>query len=151
MIVTDLKALRKPAREAKAKDGVLKLAGVLFEALAQYRAQRAQGVAAQQVGGVLRVFVMKLPNMAPVCLVNPVISKEKGRQLGPETCLSLPGVTCQVKRPMKVVLKGFNQYFRPVKYRLFGFHARIACHEIDHLDGKLIIDIGGKEKQESEG
>ncbi|MBA7574431.1 Peptide deformylase [subsurface metagenome] len=52
----------------------------------------------------------------------------------------MPGEGVVIKRPHMVVVKGVNQYFRPVRYRLSGLQARIACHEIDLLLGKLIID-----------
>ena len=62
-----------------------------------------------------------------------------------ETCLSLPGKKITVRRPYQVKVKGLNRYLKPVKYQFGGQFARIACHEIDHLDGKLIIDYEVKD------
>ncbi len=78
----------------------------------------------------------------PTVIVNPRIEKRKGHQTYTEGCLSLPGQLYTVTRPMKVVLQGENVLHRPVQYRLTGWDTRVACHEIDHLDGKLISDVG---------
>jgi len=59
-------------------------------------------------------------------------------------CESLPGKSVYVERPKLIKVKGLNQYLEPVTYSLSGFSARVACHEIDHLDGKLIIDYLGE-------
>jgi peptide deformylase len=89
-----------------------------------------------------RAFVMKLDTLTNIFIVNPMITKEVGEATAIEGCLSLPGVKCNVKRPKKIVVRGFNENWQPVGYKLHDFSARVACHEIDHLDGKLIDDVG---------
>lgn len=140
-IVTDIERLRKPAELVRqVKDdftAVVEVADVLLTEMIQHN---AQALAANQLGYDLRMFVMKLREYTPICIVNPEIVKTRGWYESNEACLSLPGVVVRVKRPMEVRVKGFNKYFRPVNYRLKGIEARRACHEIDHLNGKLITD-----------
>lgn len=136
-IVTDIERLRKPAEWVKQDDPVLEVAAELFEVM---REHNGMGLSANQLGYDLRMFVMELRQHTRICVVNPVITKTKGGYKGDEGCLSLPGVFIQVKRPMKVRVKGVNQYFKPVNYKFTGIEARQACHEIDHLIGKLITD-----------
>lgn len=136
-IVTDIERLRKPTEWVKQSDPVLEIAAELFEGMLEHN---AQGLAANQLGYSLRMFVMKLQPNTTICIVNPLITKTRGSYESNESCLSLPGVTVRVKRPMEVRVKGGNQYFKPVHYHFRGIEARRACHEIDHLIGKLIID-----------
>lgn len=136
-IVTDIFILRKPCKEVKEGQAIADLVAELFQGLTEHS---AQGLAANQIGKSLRVFVMRNDPEPPICLVNPLIAKFRGSQWGEEGCLSLPGVKCQVKRPKDIVIKAQNQYRAPVKYRFSGLKARTACHEVDHLNGKLITD-----------
>lgn len=101
---------------------------------------KAQGLAANQIGINARIFIQFFQNMAPTAILNPMIIKTKGSVHSPETCLSLPGVKVELIRPERVRIKGFNRYWQPVDMTLKGIEARRACHEIDHLDGRLIID-----------
>jgi len=145
-IVTDKRRLRAKCHEVTDFTEVEQVAKVLFDVLQNYNgpAGKAVGLAANQVGYRERMFVMRIDRVPPICVVNPVLTKQRGSQLGPESCLSLPGVKVLVKRPMSIVMKGVNQYGKLVKYKLSGIQARVACHEIDHLDGKLITDYGVK-------
>lgn len=141
-IIADQKRLREiiPIFEAKEKiDFVLlnETASILFSEMKEHN---GQGLAANQLGLDLRMFVIKRSKYSPICIVNPEITREKGHQSANEGCLSLPGVIINVKRPLEIRVKGFNQYFRQVIYKFIGIEARRACHEIDHLNGKLIID-----------
>ena len=136
-IVTDIKKLRKPTEWVKQDDPVLEVAAELFEGM---REHNGMGLAANQLGYDLRMFVMELRQHTRICVVNPVITKTRGSCEANEGCLSLPGVVVRVKRPMVVRMKGVNQYFKPVNYKFTGIEARQAYHEIDHLIGKLITD-----------
>ena len=98
------------------------------------------GLAAPQLGVGLRVFSYDCDGFAGH-LVNPVfdvVGDEE--QLGPEGCLSIPGVYVDTKRRMNVVAKGFNQYGDPVQLVGAGMLARCCQHETDHLDGVLFLD-----------
>ena len=141
-IVTDIEKLRQPTKEVKQDDPVLEVAAELLKGMSEHK---GQGLAANQLGFDLRMFMMEIKQRPPVCLVNPVITKTWGSYEADEACLSLPGVIVRVKRPMEVRVKGVNQYFKPVNYHFRSIEARRACHEIDHLWGKLIIDYRNKE------
>lgn len=136
-VVTDINQLRKPTHLANENDNVVQIASTMFKAMKELR---CQGLAANQIGVNLSIFVMNRQKYSPVCLVNSIVSNEKGSQKTNETCLSLPGVRLEVNRPMRIKVVGFNQYFNSVTYHFEGIEARRACHEVDHLNGKLIID-----------
>lgn len=136
-IVTNVAKLRKPTEWVAGDDDSSEIAASLF---AELKERNAVGLSANQLGYKKRIFVMTMKPSPAVCIVNPLITKQRGNQIGEECCLSLPGVSVTVKRPQQVVIKGENQYRKHVRYKLSGQQARIACHEIDHLVGKLIID-----------
>ena len=100
------------------------------------------GLAANQAGILRRVFVFRRgEEMEPVAAVNPHIA-ESGRQLetDDEGCLSLQGVLIPVERPATVVLEAQDVTGAPLRLELEGLDARVVQHELDHLDGVLIID-----------
>ena len=136
-IVTDINYLHRPCEWVKETDHIEQ---TMFTLLRKMVEHHVWGLAANQIRVPLRIFVMRVEPNTPICVVNGIIVKSKGADVGNEMCLSLPGITMMLRRPREVVLTGVNQYFRPVKYRLKGLRARIACHEMDHLCGKLIID-----------
>lgn len=107
----------------------------------------AWAITANQIGLQVRAFAMKLDTLTNIFIVNPVITKSIGEYTDIESCLSLPEVKCNVKRPKKIILQGFNENWQPVRYKMHALSARIACHEVDHLDGKLIIDVGERCKK----
>lgn len=106
------------------------------------RRTTAYAIAANQLGIDFRAFIFRLDTLTDVFIVNPNITKATGEATRTENCLSLPGIARLVTRPKKIVVHGYNEKWEPVKYTLHGLSARIVCHEIDHLDGKLITDIG---------
>lgn len=146
-IVTKVEALRKATKLVKEGTDIGEIVINLFHELKEHSTKEYNtvGLSANQLGYDLSIFVMRMDPVPPVCIVNPTITKQRGHQIGDENCLSLPGVAVKVKRPYQVTIKGLNQYFKPVKHKLSGLRARIACHEIDHLNGKLIIDYEEKE------
>jgi len=98
------------------------------------------GLAAPQMGSGLRLFVMQPLEMKPMAVINPVITEKHGEQVGEEGCLSIPGLYGDVQRALKVVVEGFDRKGRGIALELEGLPARVAQHEIDHLDGVLFID-----------
>jgi peptide deformylase len=99
------------------------------------------GLAATQVGVLRRVFVFVPDEDRVLVLVNPELSKRGDEtDVDDEGCLSIQGVTVPVERPTTVRLEGRDEQGREVAYDLEGMAARIAQHEFDHLDGKLMID-----------
>jgi len=98
------------------------------------------GLAAPQVGVLTRMFVMAPEGMRPVALINPVIVKAEGEQIGQEGCLSIPGLYGDVKRAVYVEIEAYDRKGRALTFELEGLSARVAQHEIDHLDGILFTD-----------
>ena len=98
-------------------------------------------VAATQVGVLRRVFVFSPEEDTVLVLVNPEISRRgKETDVDDEGCLSIQGVTVPVERPTSIRLEGRDENGEEVALDLEGMPARIAQHEFDHLDGKLMID-----------
>ena len=77
----------------------------------------------------------------PIILINPVILEEEGSQRGEEGCLSVPGKWGVVTRPDKVTIKAYDINMEEFELEGRGLLARAICHEIDHLDGKLYVDL----------
>jgi peptide deformylase len=100
------------------------------------------GLAATQVGVLRRVFIFQPePDAEPVAVINPVIVQTDGEaETDDEGCLSMQGVQMPVERPVNVRLEGRDPDGNEVSYDLTELGARVAQHELDHLDGVLIID-----------
>lgn len=98
------------------------------------------GLAAPQVGTLQRIFVMAPEGMKPVVLINPEIVKAESTLTGQEGCLSIPGLYGDVTRPEAIVIHASDRKGRELEYELEGMPAKVAQHEIDHLNGVLFID-----------
>jgi peptide deformylase len=99
------------------------------------------GLAATQVGVLRRVFVFAPDDERVLALVNPELTTTGSEtDMDDEGCLSIQGVTVPVERPTAVRIEGRDEQGQEVVYDLEGMAARIAQHEFDHLDGKLMID-----------
>ena len=113
------------------------------------------GLAAPQVGISKRVIVMDVGDENGLIeLVNPVIVEKTGEQIGPEGCLSIVGLSGDVRRWETITVKGLNRDGEEVTIVGTGLLARCMQHEIDHLNGVLFTDIADKvyrnEEQEDE-
>ena len=98
------------------------------------------GLAAPQVGILQRIIVIAPLDCKPMALINPVITKAEGEQIGQEGCLSIPGLYGDVMRADFVEVDCIDRKGREITIELEGMPARIVQHEIDHLDGVLFID-----------
>jgi peptide deformylase len=105
------------------------------------------GLAAPQIGELLRVIVVDVTAhpravMAhgELILLNPEVVMSTGTQMGREGCLSLPGLTANVRRAARVVITGLSTEGEEILLDTQGFEARVLQHELDHLDGILIHD-----------
>lgn len=105
------------------------------------RASDGVGLAAPQVGVLRRVVVIETPDDGLIELINPKIIAFAGEQESEEGCLSVPGRWGITKRPMHVTVRALNRKGETVDINGSGLLAKAFCHEIDHLDGKLYIDI----------
>ena len=100
------------------------------------------GLAAPQVGISKRILIA-CPTVKPgeeFVIVNPEIYETRGRELGMEGCLSLPGISGEVPRAQKIRVRFQDRHGKPHDIEIKDFFARIIQHEVDHLDGILLID-----------
>ena len=134
--------LRKKSREVKEiTPRILQLLDDMAETMKTYD---GVGLAAPQVGVLRRVVVIDV-GQGLVELINPVITSFEGENRDEEGCLSCEGRRGYVVRPQKVTAKALNREGKEVTYEAEGLFARAICHECDHLDGKLFIDIMDEE------
>lgn len=141
-------ALRKTCKKQEKFD--LRLHVLLHDmAETMYKAEGV-GLAAPQVGILRRAVVIDVGD-GLVELVNPeIIERSEETQCGREGCLSLPGRQGVVTRPMRVKVRAQDRKGMLFEMEAEGFFARAVCHELDHLDGTLYIDVMERELTEEE-
>lgn len=98
------------------------------------------GLAAPQVGILKRIVVIDVGE-GPIVLINPEIIETSGEQTGEEGCLSVPGKWGIVTRPNYVKVRALNEEMEEFEIEGEGLLARAFCHEIDHLDGKMYVEL----------
>lgn len=98
------------------------------------------GLAAPQIGVLLRVVVIELPEEEVMALVNPEIVKRQGEREVEEGCLCVPGYRGEIKRSEKVTAKGLDRHGKEIRIKGEGLLAQALEHETDHLRGLLYID-----------
>ncbi|TVL87861.1 peptide deformylase [Streptomyces sp. LX-29] len=135
--------LRTPCAEVETFDAAL--AELVEDMYATMYAANGVGLAANQIGVGLRVFVYDCPDDEDRRhlghIVNPRLVEADGVSIrGPEGCLSLPGVEAGTPRLDRAVVEGATVTGRPVRVEGTGFFARCLQHECDHLDGGLFLD-----------
>ncbi|KUO08341.1 peptide deformylase [Streptomyces sp. DSM 15324] len=135
--------LAQPCREVT--DFGPGLAGLVEDMFATMYAAEGVGLAANQVGEALRVFVYDCPDDDDVRhlghVVNPRLVEADGIVLrGPEGCLSLPGLEAGTERYDHAVVEGLTVTGEPVTVHGTGFFARCLQHECDHLEGMVYAD-----------
>ena len=116
-----------------------KLAQLLDDMYDTMKNAEGVGLAAPQVGILKRCAVIDIGE-GKVELVNPVIEKTEGEQIGQEGCLSIPDVWGDVKRPKKVVVSAVDRNGKAISVEGEDLMAVALCHEIDHLNGELFDD-----------
>ncbi|MDO4295367.1 MAG: peptide deformylase [bacterium] len=131
-----LKKTCKPVKEMNAR--TQELIEDMFETM---YATNGCGLAAPQVGILKRIVVIDVDDGNQYVLINPQILETKDSQSGYEGCLSVPGKRGIVTRPNYVKVKALDENLQ--EYILEGTEllARAICHECDHLDGKLYVDL----------
>ncbi len=107
------------------------------------------GLAATQLGALRRLLVFQVGSEAePTVLVNPEIEwSSEDLATAEEGCLSLPGVIVDVERPLHVRARGVDVRGEPFSIEASGLEARVIQHEVDHLDGVLMIDRAEREQR----
>ena len=131
-------ALRMRAREVTDFDDELAALATRMKQL--MHDAHGVGLAANQVGIVRRLFVFQREEDEVATVVNPVLERGQETGLDEEGCLSMQGVRVPVERATTVTLTGKDERGRDLRIELEGLPARAVQHELDHLDGTLIID-----------
>ena len=128
--------------DAELRDEVVRMGELMEDAI-------GVGLAATQVGVVHRLLVYRVqPHGALAALVNPEIEwSGRDTETMEEGCLSLPGVLVEVDRPVHVRVRAQNEYGEPILIEASGLEARVIQHEIDHLDGVLILDRTSRDQR----
>lgn len=124
------------------KSQVSRMAGIMGDAI-------GLGLAAPQLGISQRLLVYRVGSEAPlIALVNPEIewSSEEDETME-EGCLSIPGVTVDVERAVHVRIRAQDEEGEDRRVEASGLEARVILHEMDHLDGKLILDRTTREQR----
>ncbi len=137
--------LRKPSREITKINHNVKI--LVEDMLETMEHANGVGLAAPQVGILKRVVVINVGE-GPLVLINPEIVETQGEQINLEGCLSVPGKAGEVNRPTYVKVKAQNIEDDMFFVEGTELLAIALCHEIDHLDGQLFIDIAESIEEE---
>jgi peptide deformylase len=139
-----LKAKARPVEvfDAGLLDEVARMGAIMHDSL-------GIGLAATQVGVLNRVLVYRVEHDSPInALVNPVVEwTGKEKESLEEGCLSLPGVNVDVDRPIHGRVSAQDATGAPIVVEASGLEARVIQHEIDHLDGVLILDRTSRDQR----
>ena len=144
MAVLRIRTLPDPVLRQKAKrvtridNSVQKLIDDMIDTL-RADPNRA-GLAAPQVGVLLRIAVIELPEQELITLINPEIVKKEGERIVQEGCLSIPGYFGEIKRAETVKVKAKDRHGKQFRLKAEGLLAQALEQEIEHLDGVLYID-----------
>jgi peptide deformylase len=131
-------------KKAKTVTDLAVIKDLIAPMFATMYAEPGIGLAAPQVGVSWRLMVLDVaqekekPN--PMVLVNPKIEERKGTIASVEGCLSFPGISVTIPRAASVRVSGLNEHGFPVSISADGLLSRCLQHEMDHLDGVLMID-----------
>ena len=130
--------LRKVSREVdKITPRILTLLDDMIETMHD---ANGCGLAAPQVGVLRRIAIVEDEELGIIEMINPTIIAFAGEQYEQEGCLSIPDTWPYTKRPMHVTVRAMNRKGEIFEVSGSELLARAFCHEIDHLDGKLMID-----------
>lgn len=131
------KTLSKKAKRVGRIDAEMKI--LIDDMIETMTAKDGAGLAANQVGELKQVAVVNTIDGVMV-LINPKILKRAGRVVAAEGCLSLPGFEMDVRRPQKIIVRYLDKSGQTQKIRAEDLQARVICHEVDHLQGRTLLD-----------
>ncbi|KKP93121.1 MAG: Peptide deformylase [Parcubacteria group bacterium GW2011_GWC1_38_6] len=130
--------LKKRAKGIKKIDAEIKKLGI--DMIETMKANSGVGLAANQVGILKRIIIVHMEN-GPEIFINPKITKmSAGKTTDTEGCLSIPEMFLDIKRASGIQVSALNSEGQKINIKVKGLVARIFQHEIDHLNGALIID-----------
>jgi peptide deformylase len=144
MAVLQIRTLPDPVLRQKAKrvtkinGSIQKLIDDMIDTL--HADPNRAGLAAPQVGVLLRVAVIEVPEQKLITMINPEIIKKEGERIVQEGCLSIPGYFGEIKRAVTVKVKARDRYGKQFRLKAQGLLAQALEQEIEHLDGILYID-----------
>ena len=144
MAILPVRALPDPALRQKAKrvraidSSIQRLIEDMRETM--HAVPGRVGLAAPQVGTLLRVIVIGIPEEEDIVLINPEIVRRSGERSVTEGCLSVPGYYGEIKRAESVTAKGRDPKGKEIRIKANELLAQALEHEIDHLNGVLYID-----------
>jgi len=130
--------LRKKSKPIKEVTERIKI--IAEDMLETMYANQGVGLAAPQVGILKRLFIVDIGD-GPIVFINPELSEMSGEQYGVEGCLSVPNKQGDVLRPYKIHVKALDINGDAFELEAEEYFARAICHEYDHLEGVLYIDI----------
>jgi peptide deformylase len=130
--------LQERAKKVKNFSNIHHLVEKMLKAMVD---EEGLGLAANQIGVASQVLVGRSDEeKSQIILVNPIIVNAKGEDVMGEGCLSVPEVTVEIPRAEVLVVRGFDADGKEIEYKVKGLTARMIQHEIDHLNGVLILD-----------
>jgi peptide deformylase len=134
-------------RASEVSDIDAKLARLVDDMVVTMHEAHGLGLAAPQVGVQKRLFVYQLEDRDPVAVVNPVIAESRGEWEYDEGCLSIPGLFFPIVRPKEIHLTGYDLDGNEISIEADEIEARCFQHELDHLDGRLLLTLLDKEQR----
>ncbi len=145
-------ALKMPCRDVRPDEKVIDLVESMVATMAQLN---GVGIAANQVGHLKRVCIVAPsmqrgyePKKPAQVLINPrIVEQSDETEQAREGCLSIPGWQHHVSRPVEVTVEALDLEGNQLTFDAEGFEARVVCHELDHLDGCLIVDHGTRQQK----
>lgn len=129
-------------RKAQEIENILdaKIQNLIPEMIKTMIENKGIGLAAPQIGKSIRLIVINTKDK-PLILLNPkILWFSRKKEIGEEGCLSLPGIYGPVSRSFKIKIEGQDKSGKNIKFKAKGLLARVLQHEVDHLNGVLIID-----------
>lgn len=134
-------------RSSEVTDIDAKLVKLAEDMVATMHEAHGLGLAAPQVGVQKRMFVYQLQDHDPVTIVNPTIAESRGEWEFEEGCLSIPGLYFPIVRPKEILLRGWDLEGHEVAIEADELEARCFQHELDHLDGRLLLSMLDKDQK----
>ena len=135
----------KSRRVSRVDDDIIRLIEDMKKTMS---AAGGVGLAACQIGIARRVFVASNDNEGTfITIINPEVREKTGEEIDMEGCLSFPDVFISIPRFQTIFVEGIDEREKPVAIETTGILARCVQHEMDHLDGTLIIDYATDEEK----
>ncbi|MBN1445941.1 MAG: peptide deformylase [Candidatus Omnitrophica bacterium] len=138
--------LRKKAEEIRNMDAEVRK--LIKNMLSTMTRKNGLGLAAPQIGAPKRIFLaLNEERSGIITAINPVLADAEGEEIDLEGCLSFPEAYFSIQRARKAVLKAYDEKGKEFIIEAEGLLARCFQHEMDHLNGKLIIDYATDEEK----